>query len=256
MAKRRLTSRQKRQRTRKIRNRVILILALLSLASAAMAPELRAYLTAKIHSGVQAFADLRTSEIDLVLPEKKIALLQLGVFDNGESAQSERARLAGLGVPCAVWQDARMRLIADAASKRETLTDAAVQGMACFIAEETLARVDVSLSAGESDAQTAAELLHLPDETLSRLEEDETLSDILADVQTRARRAVSAHRPVGGGMPAAECLVSEGSDVGIKRCGSAGLFVRCVAGRRLRSASFGVGSVGETSARAIPTRYG
>lgn len=108
MAKRRLTSRQKRQRTRKIRNRVILTLALLSLASAAMAPELRAYLTAKIHSGVQAFADLRTSEIDLVLPEKKIALLQLGVFDNGESAQSERARLAGLGVPCAVWQDARM----------------------------------------------------------------------------------------------------------------------------------------------------
>lgn len=86
-----------------------------------------------------------------------------------------------------------MRLIADAASKRETLTDAAAQGMACFIAEETLARVDVSLSAGESDAQTAAELLHLPDETLSRLEEDETLSDILADVQTRARRAVSAH---------------------------------------------------------------
>lgn len=140
MAKRRLTSRQKRQRTRKIRNRVILILALLSLASAAMAPELRAYLTAKIHSGVQAFADLHTSEIDLVLPEKKIALLQLGVFDNGESAQSERARLAGLGVPCAVWQDARMRLIADAASKRETLTDAAAQGMACFIAEETLAR--------------------------------------------------------------------------------------------------------------------
>ena len=59
MAKRRLTSRQKRQRTRKIRNRVILILALLSLASAAMAPELRAYLTAKIHSGVQAFADVR-----------------------------------------------------------------------------------------------------------------------------------------------------------------------------------------------------
>lgn len=85
------------------------------------------------------------------------------------------------------------RLIADVASKRETLTDAAAQGMACFIAEETLARVDVSLSAGESDAQTAAELLHLPDETLSRLEEDETLSDILADVQTRARRAVSAH---------------------------------------------------------------
>ena len=58
----------------------------------------------------------------------------------------------------------------------------------------------------------------------------------------------------GAGMPAAECLVSEGSDVEIKRCGSAGLFVRCVAGRRLRSASFGVGSVGETSARAALRR--
>lgn len=69
-------------------------------------------------------------------------------------------------------------------------------------------------------------------------------------------RAVLTYRPVRLGMPAAECLVSEGSDVEIKRCGSAGLFVRCVAGRRLRSASFGVGSVGETSARAIPTRYG
>lgn len=85
MAKRRLTSRQKRQRTRKIRNRVILTLALLSLASAAMAPELRAYLTAKIHSGVQAFADLRTSEIDLVLPEKKIALLQLACLTTGRA---------------------------------------------------------------------------------------------------------------------------------------------------------------------------
>lgn len=62
-----------------------------------------------------------------------------------------------------------------------------------FYRRRDAARVDVSPECGESDAQTAAELLHLPDETLSRLEEDETLSDILADVQTRARRAVSAH---------------------------------------------------------------
>ena len=193
MAKRRLTSRQKRRRTKKIRNRVILVLAVLALASAAMAPDLRAYLTAKIRGGVQAFADLHAHEISLVLPEKKLALLQLGVFDNGESAQSERARLAGLGTPCAIWQDTRMRLIADAATGRETLADAA-QGLACFVAEETLPRVDIHLSAGESDAQTAAELLHLPDETLVRLEGDEALESILADVQTRARQAVSAHQ--------------------------------------------------------------
>lgn len=193
MAKRRLTSRQKRRRTKKIRNRVILVLAVLTLASAAMAPDLRAYLTAKIRGGVQAFADLHAHEISLVLPEKKLALLQLGVFDNGESAQSERARLAGLGTPCAVWQDARMRLIADAATGRETLADAAAQGLACFVAEETLPHVDIHLSAGENDAQTAAELLHLPDETLARLEGNEALESILADVQMRAQQAVSAH---------------------------------------------------------------
>ena len=59
MAKRRLTSRQKRQRTRKIRNRVILALALLALTSAAMAPELRAYLNGENpqrRAGVRRFA--------------------------------------------------------------------------------------------------------------------------------------------------------------------------------------------------------
>ena len=193
MAKRRLTSRQKRRRTKKIRNRVILALAVLALASAAMAPDLRAYLTAKIRGGVQAFADLRTQEIDLVLPEKKLVLLQLGVFDNGESAQSERARLAGLGVRCLLWQDARMRLIVDAATDQKTLMDAAAQGLASFVAEETLARVDVSLSAGETDARTAAALLHLPDETLARLEGDEAMEAILDDVRMRAEQAVSAH---------------------------------------------------------------
>ena len=100
MAKRRLTSRQKRQRTKKIRNRVILALAVLALTSAAMAPELRAYLNAKIRRGVQAFADLRAQEIEVTLPERRIYALQLGVFDNGESAESERKRLAAMGVPC------------------------------------------------------------------------------------------------------------------------------------------------------------
>ena len=69
MAKRRLTSRQKRQRTKKIRNRVILALAVLALTSAAMAPELRAYLNAKIRRGVQAFADLRAQDRKRVLPQ-------------------------------------------------------------------------------------------------------------------------------------------------------------------------------------------
>ena len=184
MAKRRLTSRQKRQRTKKIRNRVILALAVLALTSAAMAPELRAYLNAKIRRGVQAFADL--------LPERRIYALQLGVFDNGESAESERKRLAAMGVPCVVWQDAQMRLMADAATSRETLLGETA-GQTSFVTGETLTRVDMRLSAGKSDGNDAARLLHLPDEALSRLESGEALADVLADVRAQAQRGVSAH---------------------------------------------------------------
>ena len=154
MAKRRLTSRQKRQRTKKIRNRVILALAVLALTSAAMAPELRAYLNAKIRRGVQAFADLRAQEIEVTLPERRIYALQLGVFDNGESAESERKRLAAMGVPCVVWQDAQMRLMADAATSRETLLGETA-GQTSFVTEETLTRVDMRLSAGRSDGKGA-----------------------------------------------------------------------------------------------------
>ena len=192
MAKRRLTSRQKRQRTKKIRNRVILALAVLALTSAAMAPELRAYLNAKIRRGVQAFADLRAQEIEVTLPERRIYALQLGVFDNEESAESERKRLAAMGVPCAVWQDAQVRLMADAATSRETLLGETA-GQTGFVTEETLTRVDMRLSAGKSDGNDAARLLHLPDEALSRLESGEALADVLADVRAQAQRGVSAH---------------------------------------------------------------
>ena len=181
MAKRRLTSRQKRQRTKKIRNRVILALAVLALTSAAMAPELRAYL-----------ADLRAQEIEVMLPERRIYALQLGVFDNGESAESERKRLAAMGVPCVVWQDAQMRLMADAATSRETLLGETA-GQTSFVTGETLTRVDMRLSAGKSDGNDAARLLHLPDEALSRLESGEALADVLADVRAQAQRGVSAH---------------------------------------------------------------
>ena len=191
MAKRRLTSRQKRQRTKKIRNRVILALAVLALTSAAMAPELRAYLNAKIRRGVQAFADLRAQEIEVTLPERRIYALQLGVFDNEESAESERKRLAAMGVPCAVWQDAQMRLMADAATSRETLLGETA-GQTGFVTEETLMRVDMRLSAGKNDGNDAARLLHLPDEALSRLESSEALADVLADVRAQAQRGVSA----------------------------------------------------------------
>ena len=139
-----------------------------------------------------AFADLCAQEIEVTLPERRIYALQLGVFDNEESAESERKRLAAMGVPCVVWQDAQMRLMADAATSRETLLGETA-GQTSFVTEETLTRVDMRLSAGRSDGNDAARLLHLPDEALSRLESGEALADVLADVRAQAQRGVSAH---------------------------------------------------------------
>lgn len=193
MAKRRLTSRQKRQRTKKIRNRVILALAVLALTSAAMAPELRAYLNAKIRRGVQAFADLRAQEIEVTLPERRIYALQLGVFDNGESAESERKRLAAMGVPCVVWQDAQMRLMADAATSRGTLLGETA-GQTSFVTEETLTRVDMRLSARkERRKRRGAAAATYRMKRFPRLESGEALADVLADVRAQAQRGVSAH---------------------------------------------------------------
>ena len=94
MAKRRLTSRQKRQRTKKIRNRVILALAVLALTSAAMAPELRAYLNAKIRRGVQAFADLRAQEIEVTLPERRTGRPSATTPSQGETSNTLPFRLS------------------------------------------------------------------------------------------------------------------------------------------------------------------
>ena len=89
-------------------------------------------------------------------------------------------------------QDAQMRLMADAATSRETLLGETA-GQTSFVTEETLTRVDMRLSAGRSDGNDAARLLHLPDEALSRLESGEALADVLTDVRAQAKRGVSAH---------------------------------------------------------------
>jgi len=85
-----------------------------------------------------------------------------------------------------------MRLMADAATSRETLLGETA-GQTSFVTEETLTRVDMQLSAGKNDGNDAARLLHLPDEALSRLESGEALADVLADVRAQAQRGVSAH---------------------------------------------------------------
>ena len=197
MGKRRLTSRQKRQRAKIIRNRVITAAIVLMLAAAAMTPTLREQLLQVIDRGVRAaqtFAVMREGETVVTLEPIALYALQLGVYDNGERAQSERERLSQMGIPCAIWQESEMRLIAAVSASRETMDMSAAKGQESFIVAKTLEKVELKLSAEENSLSAAAKLMRLPDETLIRLMDGrDALSDILADVREKAERAVRKH---------------------------------------------------------------
>lgn len=197
MGKRRLTSRQRRQRAKIIRNRVITAAIVLMLAAAAMAPTLREQLMQVIDRGVRAaqtFAVMREGETVVTLEPIALYALQLGVYDNGERAQSERERLSQMGIPCAIWQESEMRLIAAVSASRETMDISAAKGQESFIVAKTLEKVELKLSAEENSLSAATELMRLPDETLIRLMDGrDALSDILADVREKAERAVGKH---------------------------------------------------------------
>ena len=197
MGKRRLTSRQRRQRAKIIRNRVIATAVVLMLAAAAMAPKLREQLIQAIDRGIhaaQTFAALREGETVIVLEPIELYALQLGVYDNGERAQSEWARLNQMGIPCAIWQENVMRLIAAVSDSRETMNMDAAKEQESFIIAKTLEKVEIRLSAEENSVSAAAELMRLPDETLIQLMKGgDTLPDILAHVREKAESAVGEH---------------------------------------------------------------
>ena len=197
MGKRRLTSRQRRQRAKIIRNRVITLAVVLMLAAAAMAPALREQLMQVIGRGihaVQAFTALREGETVIVLEPITLYALQLGVYDNGERAQSEWQRLNQMGIPCAIWQENVMRLIAAVSDARESINLDAAKGQESFIIAKTLEKVEIKLSAEENIISAAAELMLLPVETLIRLMKGrDTLPDILAKVREKAESAVGEH---------------------------------------------------------------
>lgn len=169
----------------------------LMLAAAAMAPTLREQLIQVIDRGIraaQAFAVTREGEAIVTLEPLALCALQLGVYDSGERAQSERERLSQLGIPCAIWQEGEMRLIAAVSAARETMDMSAAKGQESFIVAKTLEKVEIKLSAEENSLSAAAELMNLPDETLMRLMDGkDALTDILVDVREKAERAVGEH---------------------------------------------------------------
>ena len=201
MRRRRLvSSRARRERARRTRRRVGVLLIVLALGALAMQPELRARIAQAGRDGlaaVQAFAQSAgtdSAQEELTLPEMEIWALQLGVFDSGESAAQEQARLATEGVPCVVWQRERMRLICCVALTREGIDTQAAGGRESFIIKEALPEVRLRLTASQGEMEDVLSLLRLPDTLMTELLGGErTLDALVSDTERQAARALSAH---------------------------------------------------------------
>lgn len=190
----------RREQARRVRQRVIVLIAVLVLGALAMQPGLRARIAQAGRQGlssVQAFAQSMradSGQAELLLPETEIWALQLGVFDSGESAAQEQQRLSSEGVPCVVWQRDKMRLICSVAFTREGLNVQATGGRESFVVKEVLPEVRLRLTASQGELEEARTLLCLPDDLLSRLlGDEEALDDLVGRTKTQAERAMKAH---------------------------------------------------------------
>ncbi len=142
---------------------------------------------------IQAFSQQRT-QLDMKLEAYDVYALQLAVFDSGERAANELARLQGLGVRCMIWQKERMRIVADAALSREALNMSAAKGQEAYVIHDTLEAVSLRLSADASGAQMAKKLLETPDQIFHALaQKTQTLETIIAQTKTLAEASGNAY---------------------------------------------------------------
>ena len=176
-----------------------MLMAVLALASLAMAPGLREKIAGAAREGIEAvqtFSGLREGQAACTLPAMEVYALQLGVYDSGESAESERRRLLSAGIPTMVWQREKMRLICAVAPSREALPLDYADDLDAYVITDALHEVTVRLSAGEGDVEEALALLRMPDDMFALLltdEEETPLRDVIAKVRQAARKADSAH---------------------------------------------------------------
>ena len=142
---------------------------------------------------IQTFSQQQT-QMDMKLEAYDVYALQLAVFDSGERAANELARLQGLGVRCIIWQKERMRIVADAALSREALNVGAAKGQEAYVIHDTLEAVSLRLSADASGMQMAKRLLETPDQIFEALTlEKHPLESVVAQTMELARSSVDAY---------------------------------------------------------------
>lgn len=184
-----ITQRRKQRQAARLRNHLIRLIALVGvIASLAFSPAIREGILGAARN-IQAFS--QSAQMEMTLPEYDVYALQLAVFDSGERAASELGRLQAQGVYCVIWQQNRMRIVADAAIDRGKLNTDASKGNDAYVIQDTMEKVHLRLSADTVSVSLAKRLLEAPDALFRAIANgDETMERIAQRAQTLADEAL------------------------------------------------------------------
>jgi len=180
-----VSDRRRKERARRLRRRLMIAAGIALLSSLAMTPELSATIAELSRKGIPAFE--QRAEAEMTLPKREIYALQLGVFDSGERAAEEAARLQRAGVSCLVWQREKMRIVCSVALSREKLDVSCAKGNEVYVIADTLPKVALRIQADAGRIEQVRRLLYAPDEILMHLLTGErTLEQIVSEVRRLA----------------------------------------------------------------------
>jgi len=187
-----VSERRRKERARRMRRRLMIAAGIALLSSLAMAPELREIIGNLDRYGLPVFE--QRMEAEMTLPKREIYALQLGVFDSGERAAGEAARLQQAGVPCIVWQREKMRIVCGIALSRNGLDMTNAKGNEAYVIRDTLPKVALRIQAEAGRIEQVRRLLNLPDEILMHLLTGErTLPELVTQAKALAQQEQGAH---------------------------------------------------------------
>jgi len=187
-----VSERRRKERARRMRMRLMIAAGIVLLSSLAMAPELKETIAQLSRNVLPVFE--QSAEAEMTLPKREIYALQLGVFDSGERAAEEAARLQRMGVSCIVWQREKMRIICDVALSKEKIDMASAKDNEAYIITETLPKVTLRIQAEANRIEQVRRLLCAPDEILMHLlTGEETLELLVSKAKILSAEERQAH---------------------------------------------------------------
>ena len=187
-----VSDRRRKERARRIRMRLMIAACIALLSSLAMAPELRKTIAGLSRRSLPVFE--QSAEEEITLPKRELYALQLGVFDSGERAEEEAARLRRAGVPCVVWQREKMRIVCDAALSREKMNMSSAKGNEAYVISDILPKITLRIQADARRIEQVRRLLEAPDEILMQLLTGESkLPELVLRAKELARQEQHAH---------------------------------------------------------------